>query len=706
MKKLSILLMLAFFTSVAGFSQTTQWLNYTVTTHPYPRLAISETDIWACSYGGIIQINRETEELTIHNHVSSNLNFFPTRLILDSEDNVWFYDTENIGKFDKQNWESIDMTQYLGQYEAIIQMHISNTDEIFLSVHPTSTIYQFVDNSLIPIYTSELPYPENQIADIAFDSNDNLWLAFPHSVMRLSESDTLIFDPANSGIPDEYISDIFFDSDDRIWVVPEGLDEVSLVMFDGDEWFSWEKSVFANYDIQWNNFTEDANGIIYLSSFNGIWKFENDSWDEIEHSISTDYLTIDSENKLWCLSQGQIKKNTGNEWISLVQTNNTLDEEGNFCIADAANTMYIGSKTRIASFDGTTWDKYDGMEEVYLLAVSDQGKAMAVTGGQIKTSTDMITWQVLNHPDFPNWNLPYHKIYPGANNEFWIGTNNGLFRVNDGAIDRVLEMRVNDIVPDENGNIWLATEDGLIKYNQGIMEIYNTANSSLEANFISHISDMNENRAWLSVQKLIEDPPYYWLESYLTEFVDGDFTSYDTLCCQDYNVSIGENQFLMEKIIPDTNGGIWVNYRDKGLMHFNEGVFTLYNYANSGLASNRINDFLIDASANIYLLHHSALSIFNPDGITIGEHELLLNNTLSVYPNPSSGQFYFNLEKAGSNQVSINISDMSGRLVYSRIHKAEAGRIALKLHSLKPGIYVYEITNEEMFNSGKLLISE
>ena len=66
MKKINFLIILAIVTVNTSFCQKTKWINFTVTNNPYYTLAISESNIWACSDGGIIQINRETENLTIH----------------------------------------------------------------------------------------------------------------------------------------------------------------------------------------------------------------------------------------------------------------------------------------------------------------------------------------------------------------------------------------------------------------------------------------------------------------------------------------------------------------------------------------------------------------------------------------------------------------------------------------------------------------
>lgn len=704
MKKINFLIILAIVTVNTSFCQKTKWINFTVTNNPYYTLAISESNIWACSDGGIIQINRETENLTIHNHANSNFNFNPSRVFIDSEDNVWFYSTSDIGIYKNSNWNAIELIDTAGELDHIKKMVVTNENKIYLLTYYNNSVLELINDTTQLIYKSDIGWPNQSFSDIEIDINGNIWIAGIASVTCINATDTLVFNSTNSAIPDEYITDIFLDNYGNLWVVPEGFGDISLLMYDGNEWISWEKSVFADFDILWNTISEDNNGVIYLSSRNGIFKYENGNWIKSDE-ISTDCLVIDSDDNLWCISQGNIKEYIGEEWKSYDQTNNELDDYVNNCLSKNINSIYIGGKSGVAIFDGTIWEKHSGVEEVSLIAVTNNGTAMALIGNEIKITFDFISWQSLDHVNFPTSKYGYHKIFNSSDNTFWIGTNNGLFHFENNLMNKELEMRINDIDQDENGNIWLATSEGLIKYNNGILQQYDLDNTNLPSNFISHISVNDSATIWLSVQKKIDGNPFYYVESYLTKFENEIIENYDTLCCGDYSYATELNYgYPIDKIIKGKENDIWINYKYSGLVHLNNELLDFYHYNNSGLADNNINDLLIDENSNVYLLHDRALSIFNKNDINYGSTEVQLNNKISIYPNPSHGKFCVNFSMVLSKHIKVNILDVSGKILYSNKYKPNSKEIHVELNNFKPGLYLINIENDNQFYSAKLLI--
>jgi hypothetical protein len=71
---------------------------------------------------------------------------------------------------------------------------------------------------------------------------------------------------------------------------------------------------------------------------------------------------------------------------------------------------------------------------------------------------------------------------------------------------------------------------------------------------------------------------------------------------------------------------------------------------------------------------------------------LLSNLQLKIFPNPSDGNIYLNLE--GNGKQKVDIFDLNGRVIYSTlIETAQDGRVLLNLGHLSAGIFILRLNN-------------
>jgi hypothetical protein len=79
--------------------------------------------------------------------------------------------------------------------------------------------------------------------------------------------------------------------------------------------------------------------------------------------------------------------------------------------------------------------------------------------------------------------------------------------------------------------------------------------------------------------------------------------------------------------------------------------------------------------------------------------------TLSVYPNPAGRQFTISLETTANPTVLVNISDLAGKIVWSRICQASGRLIPVSINDmLTPGIYFVSLTSNGQKLVGRLFI--
>ena len=100
-----------------------------------------------------------------------------------------------------------------------------------------------------------------------------------------------------------------------------------------------------------------------------------------------------------------------------------------------------------------------------------------------------------------------------------------------------------------------------------------------------------------------------------------------------------------------------------------------------------------------------ALGILPPTAINDNKAQSI---EISVYPNPSSGNFELSFASDYPQMVEINISNVMGQNVLSTAFQANNGMNNIKLDAseLKNGLYYYSVSINNHVASGKILIIE
>lgn len=99
---------------------------------------------------------------------------------------------------------------------------------------------------------------------------------------------------------------------------------------------------------------------------------------------------------------------------------------------------------------------------------------------------------------------------------------------------------------------------------------------------------------------------------------------------------------------------------------------------------------------------------FTSSGLS-AEQVVSTNKVLvKTYPSPANTKLNFDLNTIGSGEVTINIYDITGKLVAVQTTTANGDmttETSVDVSSLKSGIYVYEVKFEDFTTSGKVVIT-
>ena len=102
-----------------------------------------------------------------------------------------------------------------------------------------------------------------------------------------------------------------------------------------------------------------------------------------------------------------------------------------------------------------------------------------------------------------------------------------------------------------------------------------------------------------------------------------------------------------------------------------------------------------------------------PFSLVLTGADLVLSNgaeknyeDFSIWPNPSRGEFNINFKNRLSDNIKIDVYDMSGRLVYNKSFSNLSSRFneTIKLTNVQSGIYIATISEGSNVKSHKLVI--
>ena len=93
-----------------------------------------------------------------------------------------------------------------------------------------------------------------------------------------------------------------------------------------------------------------------------------------------------------------------------------------------------------------------------------------------------------------------------------------------------------------------------------------------------------------------------------------------------------------------------------------------------------------------------------PYGFSVDEFSM--NKGYEVFPNPSSGKFWIQLERVEDPEVEVTIFDLGGKLVFAKQYSASTGKFEIE-QELPQGVYSLSVKNGELdYGSVKLNVSK
>ncbi|OGU40349.1 MAG: hypothetical protein A2X61_11075 [Ignavibacteria bacterium GWB2_35_12] len=368
---------------------------------------------------------------------------------------------------------------------------------------------------------------------------------------------------------------------------------------------------------------------ISLSAQDNIWTVYNFG-NALPSDLATG-ITVSTNGKVYISTfpyneSGGLAVYDGIKWENInKKTENFKENAVPFITTDKLGNIYVSfTSNGSAKFDGLLWVTIDSIgldssTNLLMPIVFDNNNKM--WAGMFKKGMPPKSnfigyydslWHVIRF-DTTNKANYINGMAFDANNNLWIGTNNGLFKnSNEGVLEKIdsskgfYERYISSFAPDDKGNIWIGTSNGVYYYDGTTWTKYDTSNSELQ-----------ENRIY--------------------------------------------------SLLLDKKNNLWIGTEYSGLIKFDGKTFTkFYKQVWAYYDGHYIDNLALDSTGNIWMTVSSNYGVFvlHPDLVRVSDDGI--NDDFQIYPNPFSSLFNIEFENKIASVVNIDLYDILGNNIYTK----------------------------------------
>jgi hypothetical protein len=190
-------------------------------------------------------------------------------------------------------------------------------------------------------------------------------------------------------------------------------------------------------------------------------------------------------------------------------------------------------------------------------------------------------------------------------------------------------------------------------------------------------------------------------------YVTGYFLS-DQITFGDTSVTNANVTYILSDIFIVKYDGagnvLWLTRLGEPYEEYTSGI----NYSNSGslFFTGTFNDPTFNIGPST-LTNAGQFDLFIAKmGTLMNVDELPDQSSIGVFPNPSEGEFYLNINTNTNKQINIRVYNLSGQLMMSESNELGVGNnlATIDLHTFSKGIYLLEVSSDNMLYHKKLIV--
>lgn len=636
------------------------WVNHT-STRSVKKVIQDKNILWIATKGGLIKHDLRTQTNQYFNRGNSSIPANDINdILLDRNYDLWVATNLGVARFDGQIWTTyldeiktfnayvltlnvLDQVVVAGNYtlHTLVDNEFKRHPGDYLYLYPTDIVSNPVDSSLwVTAFTygefnicqyqdttvhcfdqtnSTLPMESPRLNSLAVDQHGTIW-ADGGYYKKLNE-DWQLYEPTDS-LPLGSIHSVTFGINHHLWFV-SSLSQGQGQLIELNEEYRVIRRIDLPEEIDYHYYQQhlylspNLHYDIYVSSaFNGLWRFKNDIWEQVD--IHANFEIGNHTEQIFLSNQ--------DAWIKSSYHN---QEDSEFKIRNILNNNWsIFSNTLLP-------DSIQEIKRTGIVNQLDNGHLQFFVNNRAWFYNDG-NWIDVNLPDVsPLLDENRSIIHFDPNGRRWVLDKWSGYVLYESATGwKIFESTEHGNSSGNSnghfnhpvtGEFWMAGYGGISIYDGQAWrhikpsELPNTSNS----NRISDIAVTRDGVVWaIQPDQLLR------------------FEGNDIQVIQEINGESLRNALYSIEL--DAQENIWLGM-DNRLGYFREGTWTIYDTKNSGVISDRIHSLAVDASGNIWMGGYNAgLGIFNPNGLsesffinkseaTDQENEI---TPFSIFPNP------------------------------------------------------------------------
>jgi len=334
----------------------------------------------------------------------------------------------------------------------------------------------FLPNIINPPYNGQLQIGSTSVLmpgdyKIIVKGENGSIVAFDSCYVHINYNGNMhwtVYNIFNSGLTYNTVSAIAVDNNDDIWVGTRytsfyGDPPACLAKFNRQQWEVWTNSnhiitdycgqilsqenfSILGYDGSINCIKIDKNNTKWIGTPNGLFKFNDTTWNAYLNNENVMALAIDSNNVLWAGTYGNgLVKFDGINWTTYTTSNSLLPSNDIYSLAIQTDTViWVGTwGSGIGKYDGIFWTIYNtgnsGLtdNDIQCIEIDKQNNVWIAPESNGLCIYDGTTWSLINQNNSGLSSDCVKAIYVDQNNIKWIGAGgpncgiNGLNKFDD-----------------------------------------------------------------------------------------------------------------------------------------------------------------------------------------------------------------------------------------------------------------------------------
>ncbi len=380
------------------------------------------------------------------------------------------------------------------------------------------------------------PSPLDKVETIFEDNRGYIWVSTSNGLFLYNRNYWIGF--INNSEKEHIVTAFYQDSRGWLWTMQEDfknfVKEMGIIlangtihMFNGSSWYEYDSVVAGTAGIIhtrqelkfFTDFLEANNGDIWVSSLDGLFRFDGVKWNDYHEFDSKAVKSYDimqgNDDDIWVASEYGISRYTNAKWVDYTKKEGLINTYFDVLKQDQSNRIWAYTKRNysfnglnmfdgekwfgfssndiqlkgavdellfldsiviafsnygVSRFEGNKWKPYkreSGLKDKkYDLIMKDVHNQIWLGGEKRLYRYNGKDWETVLEPK-QDWEVVV--IYIDKEMTCWIGTKkNGVYRllknkswVHYSEDNGLSDNHINDVFGDKWGNIWVLTDDGI-----------------------------------------------------------------------------------------------------------------------------------------------------------------------------------------------------------------------------------------------------